>query len=52
MQLIQAIFNDAIVRFRCMIKVGSKVWKFSGEASVDGLIAAQVEFTAMMELPS
>ena len=33
-------------------KVGSKVWKFSGEASVDGLIAAQVEFTAMMELPS
>jgi 3-hydroxyacyl-[acyl-carrier-protein] dehydratase len=33
-------------------KLGSKVWKFSGEASVDGLIAAQVEFTAMMELPS
>ena len=33
-------------------KVGSKVWKFSGEASVDGVIAAQVEFTAMMELPS
>ena len=33
-------------------KIGSKVWKFSGEASVDGVIAAQVEFTAMMELPS
>ncbi len=33
-------------------KVGSKVWKFAGEASVDGLIVAQVEFTAMMELPS
>ena len=33
-------------------KIGSKVWKFSGEASVDDEIAAQVEFTAMMELPS
>ena len=33
-------------------KIGSKVWKFSGEASVDEAIAAQVEFTAMMELPS
>ena len=33
-------------------KLGSKVWKFSGTASVDGEIAAQVEFTAMMELPS
>ena len=33
-------------------KIGSKVWKFSGEASVDGTIAAQVDFTAMMELPS
>ena len=33
-------------------KLGSKVWKFSGEASVEGVIAAQVEFTAMMELPS
>ena len=33
-------------------KIGSKVWKFFGEASVDGAIAAQVEFTAMMELPS
>lgn len=33
-------------------KVGSKVWKFAGSASVDGQIAAEVEFTAMMELPS
>ena len=33
-------------------KIGSKVWKFSGVASVDGEIAAEVEFTAMMELPS
>ena len=33
-------------------KSGGKVWKFSGIASVDGEIAAEVEFTAMMELPS
>ena len=33
-------------------KIGSKVWKFSGAASVDSEIAAEVEFTAMMELPS
>jgi 3-hydroxyacyl-[acyl-carrier-protein] dehydratase len=33
-------------------KIGSKVWKFAGEASVDGEIVAQVEFTAMMELPT
>ena len=33
-------------------KIGSKVWKFSGVASVDSEIAAEVEFTAMMELPS
>lgn len=33
-------------------KIGSKVWKFSGEARIDGEIAVQVEFTAMMDLPS
>ena len=33
-------------------KIGSKVWKFAGVATVDGEIAAEVEFTAMMELPS
>ena len=33
-------------------KVGSKVWKFSGVAIVEEEIAAEVEFTAMMELPS
>ena len=32
-------------------KIGSKVWKFSGAASVAGEIASEVEFTAMMELP-
>ena len=33
-------------------KVGSKVWKFSGIAIVEEEIAAEVVFTAMMELPS
>ena len=33
-------------------KIGSKVWKFSGYASVVGEIAAEVEFTAMMDLPA
>ena len=32
-------------------KIGSKVWKFYGLASVAGRTAAEVEFTAMMELP-
>lgn len=32
-------------------KAGAKVWKFSGSAVVSGEIAAEVEFTAMMELP-
>ena len=32
-------------------KIGSKVWKFSDVASVAGETAAEVEFTAMMELP-
>ena len=33
-------------------KMGSKVWKFRGVASVSDDIAAEVEFTAMMDLPS
>ncbi|MGH1445683.1 MAG: 3-hydroxyacyl-ACP dehydratase FabZ [Cognatishimia sp.] len=32
-------------------KPGGKVWKFSGVAEVDGEMAAEAEFTAMMELP-
>ncbi|MEM8580756.1 MAG: 3-hydroxyacyl-ACP dehydratase FabZ [Pseudomonadota bacterium] len=32
-------------------KPGVKVWKFRGVASVDGEMAAECEFTAMMELP-
>ncbi len=29
---------------------GGKVWKFSGRATVDGDLAAEAEFTAMMDL--
>lgn len=31
-------------------KEGAKVWKFKGVATVDGEMAAQAEFTAMMDL--
>jgi len=30
---------------------GGKVWKFEGRASVDGELACEAEFTAMMDLP-
>ena len=33
-------------------KPGGKVWKFSGVATVEGEMAAEAEFTAMMDLPS
>jgi 3-hydroxyacyl-[acyl-carrier-protein] dehydratase len=32
-------------------KPGGKVWKFSGRATVEGEMAAEAEFTAMMDLP-
>ena len=32
-------------------KPGGKVWRFSGVASVDRDIAAEAEFTAMMDMP-
>ncbi|MYH59241.1 MAG: 3-hydroxyacyl-ACP dehydratase FabZ [Boseongicola sp. SB0675_bin_26] len=33
------------------LRGGSKVWKFRGVATVDGGIACECEFTAMMDLP-
>lgn len=30
---------------------GGKVWKFEGRATVDGELACEAEFTAMMDLP-
>ena len=46
--------GDALEMDVCVLrgKLGAKVWKFSGKASVAGQIAAEVEFTAMMELPT
>ncbi len=32
-------------------KPGGKVWKFGGHATVEGEMAAEAEFTAMMDLP-
>ena len=32
-------------------KPGGKVWKFAGIAEVDGEMAAEAQFTAMMDLP-
>lgn len=32
-------------------KPGGKVWKFAGRAEVEGDLACEVEFTAMMDLP-
>ncbi len=33
-------------------KPGGKVWRFRGVATVDGEMAAEAEFTAMMDLPA
>ena len=33
-------------------KPGAKVWKFKGVATVDGEMASEAEFTAMMDLPA
>ena len=33
-------------------KPGAKVWKFAGVAEVDGEMACEVEFTAMMDIPA
>ena len=32
-------------------KPGGKVWKFAGKAMVEGEMAAEAEFTAMMDIP-
>ena len=32
-------------------KAGGKVWRFAGRATVDGEMAAEAEFTAMMDMP-
>ncbi|NHX28441.1 3-hydroxyacyl-[acyl-carrier-protein] dehydratase FabZ, partial [Escherichia coli] len=33
-------------------KPGAKVWKFQGVATVEGEVACQAEFAAMIDLPA
>ncbi|SHI30053.1 3-hydroxyacyl-ACP dehydratase FabZ [Wenxinia saemankumensis] len=33
-------------------KAGGKVWRFAGRATVEGELAAEAEFTAMMDVPA
>ena len=33
------------------LRGGGKVWKFKGRATVEGEVACECEFTAMMDLP-
>ncbi|MEE9389424.1 MAG: 3-hydroxyacyl-ACP dehydratase FabZ [Paracoccaceae bacterium] len=42
--------GDVLVMHLETLRGGSKVWKFSGRAEVDGELAAQAEFTAMMDI--
>ena len=32
-------------------KPGGKVWRFGGQATVEGDLAAEAEFTAMIDMP-
>ncbi|MGR3291861.1 MAG: 3-hydroxyacyl-ACP dehydratase FabZ [Paracoccaceae bacterium] len=42
--------GDVLKLYIETLRGGSKVWKFSGRAEVDGELAAQAEFTAMMDI--
>ena len=42
--------GDVMVMRVQALRGGGKVWKFSGRAEVEGQLAAQAEFTAMMEI--
>ncbi|PHQ97762.1 MAG: 3-hydroxyacyl-[acyl-carrier-protein] dehydratase FabZ [Marinosulfonomonas sp.] len=41
--------GDVLKMYIETVRGGSKVWKFSGRAEVDGELAAQADFTAMMD---
>lgn len=43
--------GDVLELHVSVLRSGSKVWKFRGEAKVEGELAAAAEFTAMMDLP-
>ena len=34
------------------LRGGSKIWRFKGRGEVDGDLAAEAEFTAMLDLPA
>ncbi len=42
--------GDVLKLYIETLRGGSKVWKFNGRAEVDGELAAQAEFTAMMDI--
>ena len=44
--------GDALTLEIKTLRSGSKIWKFSGTAKVDGQIAAQADFTAMIDDPT
>ena len=40
-----------VLELHCtVLRGGGKIWKFTGQAKVDGQVAAEAEFTAMMDL--
>ncbi|MGY9050072.1 MAG: 3-hydroxyacyl-ACP dehydratase FabZ, partial [Rhodobacterales bacterium] len=43
--------GELLEQLRKSLKAGGKVWKFKGVAEVDGELACEAEFTAMMDLP-
>ncbi|MCL4105486.1 UNVERIFIED_CONTAM: hypothetical protein GTU68_055617 [Idotea baltica] len=42
--------GDVVMMYLETLRGGGKVWKFKGRAEVDGELAAEAEFTAMMDL--
>ncbi len=42
--------GDVLRMYVKVLRGGGRVWKFEGRAEVDGELAAQAEFTAMMDL--
>ncbi|MGR3544477.1 MAG: 3-hydroxyacyl-ACP dehydratase FabZ, partial [Paracoccus sp. (in: a-proteobacteria)] len=40
-----------VLELHCTVtRAGGRIWKFHGEARVDGQLAAEADFTAMMDL--
>jgi 3-hydroxyacyl-[acyl-carrier-protein] dehydratase len=43
--------GDVLKLYVETLRGGSKIWRFKGRAEVDGDLAAEAEFTAMMDMP-